>query len=76
MISDLGVATNQASNNVTNQQALVTQLNTSRQAVSGVSLDEEMTNMVQEQEAYQAAAKMVNVIEDMMQTIVGLGGTS
>jgi flagellar hook-associated protein 1 FlgK len=76
MISDLGVASSQASNDVTNQNALVTSLNTSRQSVSGVSLDEEMTNMVQEQSAYEAAAKLVNVIENMMQTVIDMvGGT-
>jgi flagellar hook-associated protein 1 FlgK len=76
MISDLGVASSQASNDVTNQNALVTSLNNSRQSVSGVSLDEEMTNMVEEQSAYEAAAKLVNVIEDMMQTVIGMvGGT-
>jgi flagellar hook-associated protein 1 FlgK len=77
MISDLGVASSQASNDVTNQNALVTSLSNSRQSVSGVSLDEEMTNMVQEQSAYQAAAKLVNVIEEMMQTVIGMvGGTA
>jgi flagellar hook-associated protein 1 FlgK len=76
MISDLGVASSQASNDVTNQSALVTSLNSSRQSVSAVSLDEEMTNMVQEQSAYEAAAKLVNVIEGMMQTVIGMvGGT-
>ena len=76
MISDLGVASSQASNDVTNQNALVTSLNNSRQSVSGVSLDEEMTNMVQEQSAYEAAAKLVNVIAEMMQTVIGMvGGT-
>jgi flagellar hook-associated protein 1 FlgK len=76
MISDLGVASSQASNDVTNQNALVTSLNSSRQSVSGVSLDEEMTNMVQEQSAYEAAAKLVNVIESMMQTVIGMVGGS
>jgi flagellar hook-associated protein 1 FlgK len=74
MISDLGVASSQASNAVTNQGALVTQLNNSRQSVSGVSLDEEMTNMVQEQSAYEAAAKLVNVIASMMQTVINMVG--
>lgn len=74
MISDLGVASSQASNMVTNQSALVTQLNNSRQSVSGVSIDEEMTNMVQVQSAYEASAKMVNVIASMMQTVINMVG--
>jgi len=74
MISDLGVASSQAGNDVTNQNTLVTSLNNSRQSVSGVSLDEEMTNMVQEQSAYEAAAKLVNVIASMMQTVINMVG--
>jgi flagellar hook-associated protein 1 FlgK len=75
MIADLGIASSQASNMVNNQSALVTQLDNSRQSTSGVSLDEEMTNLVQQQSAYEAAAKLVNVIADMMQVVINMGAT-
>jgi len=72
MISGLGAQASQVNNEVTNQTSLTTQLNNSRQSVSGVSLDEEMTNMVEEQNAYEAAAKLVSTIAEMMQTVVNM----
>jgi len=72
LISGLGVVTNQADNMVKNQGALVTQLNNRKDSISGVSLDEEMANMVQYQSAYQASAKLINVIDSMMQTLINM----
>lgn len=73
MISKLGVDANQAENMVKNQEALVTQLNNRKESISGVSLDEEMTNMIQYQNAYMAAAKLVNVIDEMTRVLINLG---
>lgn len=73
MISKLGVDSSQAQNMVKNQQALVGQLQNKSDSVSGVSLDEEMANLVQYQSAYQAAAKLINVINEMMATVINLG---
>jgi len=53
-----------------NQQALVDQLNNLRQSVSGVSLDEEMTNLIQYQHSYEAAARLVTVLDDMLNTLI------
>ncbi len=52
------------------QKMLVNQARTHQEAVSGVSLDEEMTNLIQFQRAYQAAAKLINVVDEMMDTIL------
>lgn len=73
MISKLGVDADQAENMVKNQEALVTQLNNRKESISGVSLDEEMTNMIQYQNAYMAAAKLVNVIDEMTRVLINLG---
>jgi flagellar hook-associated protein 1 FlgK len=73
MISKLGVDADQAENMVINQEALVTQLNNRKESISGVSLDEEMTNMIQYQNAYMAAAKLVNVIDEMTRVLINLG---
>lgn len=72
MISRLGVDTSHAGNMVTNQEALVTQLTNQKQSVSGVSMDEEMANLITYQTAYQASAKLINVVDSMMQTVIGL----
>ncbi|MBX4341144.1 hypothetical protein K4G93_23740, partial [Mycobacterium tuberculosis] len=41
-----------------------------RQSVSAVSLDEEMTNMIQFQHAYNASAKMISLQDEMLDTII------
>ena len=45
-------------------------------AVSGVSLDEETTNMIRYQRAYQAAARVITTVNSMYDTLLsmGLGG--
>lgn len=49
---------------------VVTMLMNSIQAESGVSVDEEMINMISFQRAYQAAAKIISAINDMMDTLI------
>jgi len=51
------------------------QLNDQRGSISGVSLNEEAANLVQYQEAYNAAAKVVTTISDMMQTVINMKTT-
>jgi flagellar hook-associated protein 1 FlgK len=41
--------------------------------VSGVSTDEELISVIEHQHAYQAAARLVNVVNDMTQTLIDLG---
>lgn len=43
-----------------------------RSAISGVSLDEEMANLLETQKAYEAAAKIIQTVDEMMQTILDL----
>ena len=43
-----------------------------RFAISGVSLDEEMAKLLETQKAYEAAAKIVQVVDQMMQTILDM----
>jgi flagellar hook-associated protein 1 FlgK len=42
----------------------------SRDSEMGVNLDEEMTDLMSHQRAYQAAAKLVSVVDEMMQTLI------
>ncbi|MCS6777561.1 MAG: flagellar hook-associated protein FlgK [Chloroherpetonaceae bacterium] len=58
-----------------NQQKVLNQLQTLQASVSGVSLDEELTQMLQYQRAYQAAARMIDVMDETLDRIInGLGG--
>jgi flagellar hook-associated protein 1 FlgK len=53
-----------------NQQLVVDQLTTRVQEVSGVSIDEEATNMIQYQHAYQAAARVITTMDEMLNTLI------
>lgn len=55
------------------QTAVQELLERQRNAVSGVSLDEEMTNLVKFQNAFEASARLVSVIDEMLETVVNLG---
>lgn len=70
LVSNLGVDANQSNNVVKNQKLLVNNFTIRRESISGVSLDEEMTNMIKFQNAYNASARMVNVFDEMLDLIV------
>lgn len=60
-----------------NQGAVVTQLTNQQSSVSGVNLDEELTNMLQYQRLYQAAARVLNMADSFINQIInGLGAGS
>ncbi|NRD79397.1 flagellar hook-associated protein FlgK [Bacillus sp. BRMEA1] len=76
IIGQLGVSSQQAQRMQNNTQTLVTQVDNQRQSVSGVSLDEEMTNMVRFQQAYNAAARVVTTMDDVLDKVInGMGAT-
>jgi flagellar hook-associated protein 1 len=54
------------------QQAVERMLKRQRDSVSGVSLDEEMADLVKYQRAYQASAKLITTIDQMLQTVIAL----
>jgi len=51
----------------------VQQLTDQRSSVSGVSLDEETTNMIRYQRAYEAGARVVTTVNSMLQTLMNMG---
>ena len=56
------------------QEILVNKTDSARMEISGVSLDEEMSNMMIYQHAYNAAARMINTIDSMIDTLVNRTG--
>jgi flagellar hook-associated protein 1 FlgK len=70
LIADLGIEAERAVDNKDAEDLLLTEIETRRESVKGVSIDEEMTNLVASQHAYQAAVKLVTVIDDLMETIM------
>ena len=73
----LGIDAREAHRMAENQELLLAQLENKREMVMGVSLDEEMTNMIRFQHAYNSAARYITTIDGMLDTIVnrlGLAG--
>jgi flagellar hook-associated protein 1 FlgK len=52
------------------QQTLTDAISGQRLSVSGVSMDEETVNLIRYQQSYQAAAKLISVIDEMLSTII------
>ncbi|MGQ9688122.1 MAG: flagellar hook-associated protein FlgK [Desulfobaccales bacterium] len=72
LVMSLGLEAQNAGDQESFYQGLVEQLTQMRDAVSGVSLDEELTNLVKFQRAYQAAARLVSVADELYQTLLAL----
>lgn len=68
----IGTDVQQANTNQSFNQALQTQLQTQQQSYSGVSMDEEMVNVIQLQQIYQAAAKVVETTSNLMNTAISM----
>ncbi|HIH96838.1 MAG TPA: flagellar hook-associated protein FlgK [Thermoplasmata archaeon] len=70
VIATLGVESQEATRLVANEKLLVEQLTNRREAVSGVSLDEEVINMLKYQRGYEAASRMVTVMDEMLDRLI------
>jgi len=70
MITNLAVAASSAQNNAQASAAVQQTLQTQRDSLSGVSMDEEAVNMIQQQRAYQASARFITAVDQMMQTLL------
>ena len=74
MISTLGVDGQEAKRMFNNQQYLAEEIDSFRMSVSGVSQDEEMSNMIKFQHAYNAAARMITAVDEMIDVIINRMG--
>ena len=72
-ITGLGTALASVNTQLEDEQSVQSMLQTQRNSVSGVSVDEEMTNLVMFQRAFQASAHLVSVVDQMLGIVVSLG---
>ncbi len=70
IILEVGNKGNEADNMVQSYQQLVQQADSLRQSIMGVSLDEEMANMIKYKYAYNANSKVIDVVDQMLETII------
>ncbi len=71
-VEDFAVRAERAGQNVESADVIVESLNAQREAVSGVSIDEEAINLLAFQRAYQGSARFLSVVDELMQTLLGL----
>ena len=69
----MGVDGQQATHYLNNQVTMTNQIENRRQSISGVSINEEMANLVRYQHAYNAAAKMIQTHAELLEVLVNRG---
>jgi len=70
--ASVGNAANNANTSATAQAQLVTQAENLRQQLSGVSIDEQAINLVQLQSSYQAVSRVVNIVDQLTQSLMNM----
>lgn len=70
LISKLGIQTQNAERLTDNQKTLVSQLKNWRESTAGVNMDEEMTNMIRFQKGYNAAARVLTTMDEMLDKLI------
>ncbi len=72
LVTQIGTDTANATTGSSSQTALASNIDSVRQGIDGINIDEETQNLVKYQNAYQAAAKTLNVIETLLTTAIAL----
>lgn len=70
IVSKLGAESQAAINFTANYGAALQATENRRQSMTGISLDEEMVNLVKYQHSYNAAARMISTVDQMLDTII------
>jgi flagellar hook-associated protein 1 FlgK len=70
LVETVGSEVRAAGDEQTNLQTTVTAISDQRESVSGVSLDEEMTNLITYQRGYQASARTLTAMSEMLETLI------
>ncbi len=70
MIIQMGIDGQQSSRELENTELLIDKINARQDSISGVSLDEELVNLVKFQHAYNAAAKIITTMDELIDTII------
>lgn len=73
VVFQTGMAVSNGNTELGASNAMLQQLEQQRASISGVSLDEEASNMLLYQRAYQAAAEAITAVNQMLQTAINIG---
>ena len=72
IVGKVGIATDKANRGAESQKNIHSQLENIRDSVSGVSLDEEATKMIEFQKTFDASAKLIQTADEMFDTIINM----
>lgn len=70
VIDRLGIQAQEANRVVTNQENMLSELENTKASVSGVSLDEELAGMIQFQHSYNASAKIISTVDELLDVVI------
>jgi flagellar hook-associated protein 1 len=73
-VAQIGSNVREAMRQESNSQVLTDAVENRRQSISGVSLDEEMSNLVRFQRAYQASARAMSTVDEMLDVLINRTG--
>jgi len=71
-VGSFGFALSNANSEAANQGSVSTMLQNQRDSVSGVSIEEEMANLITFQQAYAASSKIITTVDQMLQTVIAM----
>jgi flagellar hook-associated protein 1 FlgK len=71
-VTNLGSAISSVNNQLSTSQSVGAMLTNQRDSTAGVSLDDQMTNLIQYQKAYEASAELVTTVNEMLETLVSM----
>lgn len=74
LTADLGIRASNVERNYKNEQTMTDNLQIQRQSVSGVSMDEELADMIRFQQAYNAAARNMTTVDEMLDRVINQMG--
>lgn len=72
LVGKIGIEAQRANSARESQADILGQLKNLRESISGVSMDEEMTKMIEFQKAFDASARLVRTADEMMDTVLAL----
>jgi flagellar hook-associated protein 1 FlgK len=72
-VARMGLLGQQSEMALHTEQDIMKQLNDMRQSISGVSIDEELANMIRYQHGYNAAARFITTVNTMLDTLMRMG---
>ena len=72
VLTGMGLKIQRNKTDQAHQESMVRQFKEIRSSISAVNMDEELTDMMQYQKAYEASARFINTVDEMMETVINM----